>query len=409
MNSTDMTNIRAFNARGHWGIKRGLENPQKLLEALGNPQNSFKTVLISGTNGKGSTGSFISHALRACGISVGWTTSPHLVSPTERLWINGSNLRLDSLNRLLGDVLKAEAQIGIEATYFELITTVAFLAFHEAKVDIAVVEVGMGGRWDATNVSNPILTILTNVEIDHVAYLGNTREEIAREKLCTARSERPLITGPGLDPNWVRQLLECNPILLPAQKIQADVVAWDHSWIKGHRIQLAGKHQMNNLATAWEALLALKQYGFMIDDSQAWLGIENTTWPGRLWKVPGLSNVFMDGAHNLDGTKHLAAHALSTGMKPHLFFSAMHDKDLEGMKAQLVTMEPIGITLVHGKNPRYASKNTLKDLWGTNLEIFNINRTAQSLKETSEHCRLVCGSLYFLGDLLTALDINPAF
>lgn len=408
MNS-GMTNKQMLDARGHWGIKRGLENPQRLLEALGNPQNSFKTILLAGTNGKGSTGSFISHALRACKISIGWTTSPHLVSPTERIWINGSNLEIDDLERLLGKIFKVEAQLGIQATYFELITTAAFLAFREAKIDIAVVEVGMGGRWDATNVSDPILTVLTNVEMDHVAHLGNTREKIAREKLCTARSERPLVIGPSLNPKWIQQQLECHPILLPAHKMQADTISWDHSWINGHRIQLAGKHQIDNLATAWEALVALKQCGVNIDQNMAWLGIENATWPGRLWKVPGLSNVFMDGAHNLDGARHLAAHSRSTGIKPHLFFSAMSDKDLFGMKAQLVTMEPVITTLVYGENPRYANPSVLKELWGTNLEVIDIPKAAQSLKKSSEHYRLVCGSLYFLGDLLTALDITPTF
>jgi len=404
-----MINKQILDARGHWGVKYGLENQQKLLEALGSPQNSFKTILIAGTNGKGSTGAFISHALNACRINVGWTTSPHLVSPTERVWINGHNLKPVDFNRILGKVFEAEEQIGIQATYFELITTAAFLAFHEAKVTIAVVEVGMGGRWDATNVSDPILTVLTNVGIDHVAYLGNTREEIAREKLCTARSERPLVIGPDLNSKWLHNLLECNPTILQTQKMQAETIAWDHSFIQGHRIQLAGEHQIDNLATAWRSLLALKQYGIDVDINMAWNGIENTTWPGRMWKVPGLCNVFMDGAHNLDGAQRLASHARNTGTKPHLFFSAMGDKDLDGMKAQLITMQPVDITLVHGENPRYASQDTLKKLWGTNLEVFDISKVAKMLTKPSEHCRLICGSLYFLGDLLAALDINPVF
>ena len=408
MNNYKKTNRQLLDARGHWGIKCGLDNTQRLLEALDNPQNAFKVVLIAGTNGKGSTGSFMSHALRACGIKVGWTTSPHLVSPTERIWIDGFSLGQCDLDRLLGEVFKVEEQIGIQATYFELIITAAFLAFREAKIDIAIVEVGMGGRWDATNISNPILTVLTNVEIDHATYLGNTREEIAREKLCTARSGRPLILGPSLNPDWVQRLLECHPIILPAQIIQAAMIAWDHSWVDGHRIGLAGQHQIENLATAWEALIALRQCGFVVNTGMAWIGIENAVWPGRLWRVPGLSNVFMDGAHNLDGAKRLAAHARNTGVRPHIFFSAMGDKDLSGMRAQLVTTEPVAVTLVLGENSRYANKDTLKKLWNTD-QVLDIPGAVQCLKEPSEHCKLVCGSLYFLGDLLAAFGIDPVF
>jgi dihydrofolate synthase/folylpolyglutamate synthase len=271
MSDIQMQNRQILDARGHWGIKCGLENSYRLLEALGNPQNSFKTVLIAGTNGKGSTGSFISHALRSCGTRVGWTTSPHLVSPAERIWINGSNISHYNLDRFLGKVLKAEAKINILATYFELIIATAFLAFSEATIDLAVVEVGMGGRWDATNVSDPILTVLTNVEIDHVTYLGTTREDIAREKLCTARSGRPLVLGPSINPNWIQPLLECHPTIVPTNKLKADIIAWDHSWISGHRIKLAGQHQIDNLATAWETLRELKKKWFF-DRSKYGLG-----------------------------------------------------------------------------------------------------------------------------------------
>ena len=409
MNNSTQTNSQRLEARGHWGIKCGLENPKRLLEALGNPQDSFKIILLAGTNGKGSTGSFITHALHACEIKVGWTTSPHLVSPVERIWLNGSNLEKDNLDRLLGNVFEAEAEIGIQATYFELITATAFMAFREGKIDIAIVEVGMGGRWDATNASNPILTILTNVEIDHASYLGNNREAIAKEKLCTARSGRPLVLGPSLNENWVQQLLECHPIVMPAHKIQADKLAWDHSWIDNHRIKLAGQHQIDNLATAWETIKALHQYGFVIDTNLAWHGIENATWPGRLWRVPGLSNVFMDGAHNLDGARCLATHARNSGVRPNLFFSAMGDKDLRGMKEQLDTMKPISVTLVRGENERYADQDILKRIWGADLEVLDIPKAVQRLREPKEKCRLICGSLYFIGDLLSALGINPAF
>jgi len=409
MTEQGLPHLAALESRGHWGIKCGLENPRRLLDRLGRPQGAFPVVLLAGTNGKGSTGAFLAHALRACGIRAGWTTSPHLVSPAERVWVDGAPLAEADLDRFLGEAFAAEAALGIQATYFELMIAAAFLAFRAAGVGLAVVEVGMGGRWDATNASDPLLTVLTNVELDHMRYLGDTRELIAREKLCTARDGRPLVLGPGLDPAWVRPLLECSPELRPAPRLQADRLEWDQSWVQGHRLQLAGAHQLDNLATAWEALRGLERLGFSIPPGAAWAGIEATVWPGRLWPVPGLDQVTMDGAHNLDGARSLAAHARATGVRPHLFFSAMGDKDLAGMKGQLETMAPSSVTLVRGENPRYASAEALREAWGAGLEVLDIAAAAARLREPLAGRRLVCGSLYFIGDLLQALGIPPAF
>jgi dihydrofolate synthase/folylpolyglutamate synthase len=404
--------IQELEARGHWGIKRGLENPRLLLEALGRPQDAWPSVLLAGTNGKGSVGSFLVHALQACGIRTGWTTSPHLVSPAERIWANGAVLTEAELDRLLGEVFLAEARLGIRATYFELMIAAAALAFRDAGVQLAVLEVGMGGRWDATNACDPILSILTNVQMDHMAYLGDTLELIAREKLCTARHGRPLVLGPTLDPAWVWPLLETRPVLHPAPALRPggrDALSWDHTRIQGHRIRLAGRHQLDNLATALEALRGLARLGFPIHLDTAWAGLEGAVWPGRLWTVPGLPGVTMDGAHNLDGARALAAHARATGVRPHLLFSAMGDKDLTGMRDQLASIGPRSVTLVRGDNPRYAAAATLRELWNSDLPVLDIEAAAARLREPADAPVLVCGSLYFLGDLLRALDIHPRF
>ena len=397
-----MNHLGQLEARGHWGIKCGLGNIRALLARLGRPERHAPVVLVAGTNGKGSTGAFLAHALRAAGRRVGWTTSPHLLVPGERIWLDGAHLPAGHLDRLLAEVFRAEAALGIRATYFELIIASAFLAFREADVDLAVVEVGMGGRWDATNAADPLLTILTNVEMDHMQYLGPTRTAIAREKLCTARHGRPLVLGPRLDPAWIWPLLECRPVLHPAPGLRAGTLAWDHSLVEGHRIPLAGAHQLENLATAWEALRLLD-----IPTGPAWAGIEATTWPGRLWTVPGLAGVTMDGAHNLDGTRTLAAHAQATGVRPHLWFSAMGDKDLAGMAAELGRMAPASVTLVRGDNPRYATAEALRAAWGAELEVLDLAQAADRLRRPQDQPRLVCGSLYFIGDLLQALGIAP--
>ncbi|MCE1229410.1 MAG: bifunctional folylpolyglutamate synthase/dihydrofolate synthase, partial [Firmicutes bacterium] len=321
-----LPHLQRLDERGHWGIKLGLENPRRLLAALGHPEQRFPAVLIAGTNGKGSTGAFLAHALKACGHRIGWTTSPHLVSPTERIWIDGAPLSAEALDGFLAQAFLAEESLGIKATYFELMIASALLAFREAGVELALAEVGMGGRWDATNVLDPIVTVLTHVGLDHMAFLGETKEAIAREKLATARAGRLLVLGPSLEVDWVRPLLEVEPVLCPAPRVVAESVQWDHSVVQGHRVGLAGLHQLENLATALETLRQLQHLGWHLPDDALWRGIAQTQWPGRLWVVPGLENVWMDGAHNPDGAAVVARHAKACGVQPHLLFGAMGDK-----------------------------------------------------------------------------------
>jgi len=400
-------NIQRLEARGHWGIKRGLGNPNLLLEGLGHPELGFPCVLIAGTNGKGSTGAFLAQALRACGLTVGWTTSPHLIAPTERIWIDGHFIGASALDLLLSEAFDCEVRAGIQATYFELMITSAMLAFRMTGVEVAIVEVGMGGRWDATNALDPLLTVLTNVGLDHTAFLGETREAIGREKLCTAREGRPLVLGPTLDPQWVLPLLECRPELCPAPSLQADEIRWDRSLTQGHSIGLPGLHQLENLATALEALSQLRRIGFPVPEGEMWEGIAATRWPGRLWEIPGFPQVWVDGAHNPDGAATVARHALACGVRPHLFFGAMGDKDLPQMAATLKTMNPRFVTLVKGANERYASVEALRAAWGEDLPLLDIDALAARLRTPDADIRLVTGSLFMLGDLLRALGVVP--
>lgn len=405
--AAEFPNIARLEARGHWGIKRGLENPLALLEGLGRPDSGYPVILIAGTNGKGSTGALLAHALKAAGLTVGWTTSPHLLAPTERIWVDGHPIGAGALDLLLGEAFECEQRLGLQATYFELMITAALLAFRMAGVELALVEVGMGGRWDATNALDPLLTVLTTVGLDHMQYLGSTREEIGREKLCTARTGRPLVLGPGLDPDWIRPLLECEPLLRLARPLEAERIAWDHSVVEGVRLGLAGLHQVENLATAMEALQVLQELGFPLEAARLRQGLESARWPGRFWEVPSLERVWMDGAHNPDGARVLAEHVRRSGVHPHLFFGAMGDKDLEGVVAELKAMGPLSVTLVKGENERYATAETLCRAWGRELPVLDLPTAARRLRQTEVKPRLVTGSLFLIGDLLRHLGIDP--
>ena len=265
----------------------------------------------------------------------------------------------------------------------------------------------MGGRWDATNATDPLLTVLTTVGLDHQQYLGDTREAIAREKLCTARAGRPLVLGPALDPAWVRSLLPVEAVLRPAPRLGPAEVHWDHSGIGGRRVGLPGLHQLDNLATAFEAARCLQELGFPLPSDRLWEGVVATHWPGRLWQVPGLDAVWMDGAHNPEGARALAEHAQACGIKPHLFFGAMGDKDLAGVAHELKQMEPRSVTFVRGDAERYATAERLGTAWGLPARILNLREAAALLRLPAEGPRLVTGSLYLLGDLLGTLGIRP--
>ena len=399
--------IPRLQERGHFGIKCGLENIQALLRGLGHPDQGYPVVLIAGTNGKGSTGAFLAHMLKAAGFIVGWTTSPHLTDVTERIWVNGEPIGAGALDLLLGEAFEAEAQAGLHATYFELVITAALLAFRMTGVEVAVVEVGMGGRWDATNATDPILTVLTTVGLDHQQYLGDTREAIAREKLCTAREGRPLVLGPTLDPDWIRPLLPCRPTLHPAPSLGPVEVRWDHSRVQGRRVGLAGLHQVDNLATAFEVVRQLRAQGFPIPEAPLWPSVASVQWPGRLWEVPGLVGVWMDGAHNPDGARVLAEHALACGVRPHLYVGSMADKDLRGVALELKRMHPLSVTFVRGNAPRYAAAPALWEAWELEATMLTLRQAAGHLRAQSEAPRLVTGSLYLVGDLLQEMGIQP--
>lgn len=399
--------IPRLQERGHLGIKCGLENIRALLEGLGRPDTGYPLVLLAGTNGKGSTGAFLAHMLKAAGFVVGWTTSPHLVDPVERIWVDGAPIGEGALELLLGEAFEAEARAGLRATYFELMVTAALSAFRMTGVEVALVEVGLGGRWDATNATDPLMTVLTSVGLDHQQYLGDTREAIAREKLCTAREGRPLVLGPTLDPDWIRPLLSCEPRLCPAPRLGPADIRWDHSRVQGRRVGLAGLHQLDNLATAFEAVQQLRRLGFPISEARLWDGVAATRWPGRLWAVPGLGGVWMDGAHNPDGARALADHALACGVRPHLFVGAMADKDLGGVAAELKRMRPLSLTFVRGGAARYATAEALQEAWGLEAPMLELAEAAGQLRTAAQAPRLVTGSLYLLGDLLRELGIRP--
>ena len=285
------------------GIKVGLDHTIQLLNRCGNPHNKLKTIHIAGTNGKGSTAAILQSILRAAGLKVGLYTSPHLVSFNERIRVNGSPIS----NDFIIDFMKKfnDAINEIESTFFETTTVLSLCYFYFKKVDVAIIETGLGGRLDSTNVLNPNLSIITSIDIDHQNILGNTIEEIANEKAGIIKKNTPLITFKQpkkiLDilRNRAKTLNAKIEIVVDPQKIVVD--NFSTKFVinnKTFSIPLIGEHQAYNAALAIRSsniFMGPLSYQMIKD------GVKNTVWPGRFQLLNNKLKIFYDVAHNSAG------------------------------------------------------------------------------------------------------------
>jgi dihydrofolate synthase/folylpolyglutamate synthase len=324
--------------------KLGLERICTALSALGNPQDSLRFIHVAGTNGKGSTCAMIESGLRAAGLRTGLFTSPHLAEPTERIRINGAPVSgaqfataFDRVHECV-ERLAAESAVDWHTTYFETVTAMAFLIFLEERVDIVALEVGLGGRLDATNVVKPELCVITPIDFDHEAYLGKSLESIAAEKAGILKRGVPAV--------FARQRPEASRTLearaaelgVPVMHLANWRIQEPEIDARGSRFRLigdrdlrlacplAGEHQVENAATA---AIALAQMGIANDAIEH--GIPRTQWPGRLERISDAPEIVLDGAHNPAGARALAKYLdrFYAGRRVHLIFGAMRDKAVE--------------------------------------------------------------------------------
>ena len=311
----------------------GLGRIRALLSALGNPERVYRVVHVAGTNGKGSTCAMIEAGLRAAGVRTGLFTSPHLVEPTERIQIDGRPVTPEQFCRAFETVRRVAESLDADGppTYFETVTAMGFWLFRESGVETAVVEVGLGGRLDATNVVAPALTVITPIDFDHEVFLGNTIEAIAGEKAG--------ILKPGVPAVFARQRPEAGAVIEAraaelgirvkrAAEFQIGDLDGDleidarGSRFRGVECPLPGEHQVDNAVTA---ILALEELGAPPQ------GIAETRWPGRLEYVAPNPDILLDGAHNPAGARALARYLerFCPHRKRWLVYGAMRDKSVE--------------------------------------------------------------------------------
>ncbi len=303
-------------------IKLGLEQMQELALRLGHPERQLRFVHVAGTNGKGSVCAMVEAGLRHAGQTTGLYTSPHLVSPTERIRINGEAVTEEEFSRAFDQVHRAAQGMEVHPSYFETVTGMALVLFAEKGVDTVVWEVGLGGRLDATNIVTPVVSVITPVSLDHQDHLGDTVAKIAREKAGIIKHRVPVIVAPQ-QPEAMAVIAE------KAEAEQAPVILSEPVHLP-FPPPLAGRHQFDNCRTA---VAVLRHLGLPPE------GIRKTRWPGRLERVGEAPDIYLDGAHNPAGAAALAEfvrgrRARGSG-RIWMVFGVMKDKNVAEMGAHL--------------------------------------------------------------------------
>ena len=405
------------------GIKLGLAAIDAVCERLGRPERRVPSVIVAGTNGKGSTAATLSSIAVAAGFRTGLYTSPHLESVTERIRLGADDIRPEDLDAALGEVFAAADRApAVPVTYFEAMTAAAFVAFARRGLELAVLEVGLGGRLDATNVAPAILSVVTSISLDHVEDLGPTVAKIAFEKAGVFRAGRPALVSSRLP----EALAVFEDAALQAgatlhRMIDETAIEPGEVALSGTRLRLttpervydlamplAGRHQAENAATAVRAAELLGP-DFRIGPESVVRGVASVRWPGRLerFRVAGRT-VLVDGCHNAEGAAAVAAFIARAGLTPDLVFGAMADKDIESMGAAL---SPVvrRIRFVPAGSPRAAAPEELLRRFAPGRADAAASPGLSSalddlLADPSGETIIIAGSLYLVGEARSLLS-----
>lgn len=411
-----------------FGVNLGLERVKRLLEILGNPHKKIKCIHVAGTNGKGSTVAMISQILIEAGYKVGMYTSPYIEDFEERIQINNNNISKEDLCTIIKQVKNAVDKMEEEKvenpTEFEIITAAAFLYFYMNKIDYAVIEVGLGGRFDATNVTEPILTVITSISYDHMKVLGNTLGKIAYEKAGIIKEGVPLVLYPQVKEadEVIRKIAkEKNSEIIDVGKTKVqfigNLIENNKYFQRVHmttlkdqydiKLALLGKHQLINAATAIAAVENLKHQGILLQKKHILAGLSKVVWKGRIQVVKKEPLVVLDGAHNIDGILKL-----KESIKIHFSFNRLililgilADKEVEKM-VKAITEDAFRVITVSPHNNRAETEETLCDI----VKHYNTKCEAEidykkAYEKAVSYCRkgdmiIICGSLYMIGDMI---------
>lgn len=409
----------------HFGIKLGLQNIRTLLRALGDPQRAFPAVHVAGTNGKGSVSAMLERILRGHGFRTGLYTSPHLVGVEERLRVDGEAIPAERFCGLLDlargtiDTLMSSGRLVYHPTFFEVLTALAFLDFVERRVDVAVLEVGMGGRFDATNVVRPLVSVITTISRDHQKHLGTTLREIAFEKAGIIKPGVPVVCGvpKGEALREIRRRARERGAPL-VQVFGAGRTLAVRRTQRGFRFRyssgeddydftpgLAGRYQGENAAVAIAAAEVLSRTWRPLGKSGIIRGVREARWEGRLETVSRRPLVILDGAHNEEGATSLAAHVRDVLRKPViLVFGVMKDKDIRVMARRLFP-QARAVILTQVPNTRSAPPAAILEAAPEfrdriRIEPDTAKAVRRALRESAGRVPIViAGSLFLVGEV----------
>jgi dihydrofolate synthase/folylpolyglutamate synthase len=412
-----------------FGIKLGLDNMTEFMSRTGDPHNDFKSVHITGTNGKGSVCACLASMLTDAGLKVGLYTSPHLVDFRERIRVDGTMISEADVVRIANELRATMESMAREdsekqLTFFEFTTGLAFRYFSEMKVDIAVVEVGMGGRLDATNLLNPEVVGITRVGLEHTAYLGKTLRDIAREKAGIIKQGVPVVSCEGnrevlsvllatCEKKSARLLLMGRDFSFGNGTTTMDGAIFDYIGersIQGLRIPLIGEHQMENAAMAVAIAEELSRMGYAVPEECLRTGLSKVEWRGRLDFWSRAPIIILDGSHNPEGAETSVRVLSEHGLTPITYVVAcMSDKDASGiLRALSGTAERMILTQVDIARSMKATDlfELAKDEFSGQIEVvMNPDvaiRTALSKAEGKGVC--IIGSFYLVGEAMRWLE-----
>ncbi len=418
--------MKYISSVGRFGSNYGLERTNRLLELIGNPQKKLKLIHIAGTNGKGSTTAMISRMLQGMGYKVGMYTSPYLEEFEERIQINGSNIPKDKLVENLEQVKTAVSRVIEEGyehpTEFEIITVLMFLYFYNENIDYGVIEVGLGGRLDSTNVITPKVSVIASISFDHTNLLGNTIEEIAGEKAGIIKEGIPVVLYP--------QSREAEDVVIKTAESRKSMVYFidkndgklidiDYNNMTQHvevkttngvydiHLPLLGEHQILNLCVAVNAVEVLcREEGIKCDKKIIEDSLKDVKWIGRLETLSRNPRIVIDGAHNIDGIRALKKNVEKYFRynKLYLLLGILADKQVGEMIAEIAPMAEKIIALTpHSDRAELSEdlKNQIKKI-NKNVEAFEDYEDA--VREAMNYAGeddliLISGSLYMIGDM----------
>ena len=408
--------------------KFDLENITVLAERLGEPQRTYPSAHIAGTNGKGSTAAFLESILRRAGFRTGLNTSPHLEKINERIRINGEEISneafAETLTRiqLLIEELLAAGRLRAHPTYFECVTAMAFEYFAREHVDFAVFEVGLGGRLDATNILSPVVAIITRIDFDHENFLGHSLKEIASEKAGILKQGVPVVLAEqhpeAREVILARATTLGCPVIEPSKIFRVDRESIHNGSVRARVIEVAsgkgfdiapglpGRFQFQNSLSAVAAARLLKDRGFQISDEAITQGIANTVWPGRLERLQSAPDVYLDGAHNPGAARELA-HFLEqnfSARKIWMIYAALRDKAVDEV-AGLLFPHAAEVIFTAPNTSRAISAAQLAEISGHHASHFSVIPDADRAFEhvlaqaAPQDAIFITGSLYLVGQL----------